>query len=76
MHDMRKKKSMLNCIFCMECGMMYVCHYMCILGGSSPCRRISLLGIAYPVVGPPFMYRECTGRRRSDETVIAKKADM
>ena len=37
--------------------------------------RISLLGIAHPVVGPPLRYRECTGRRLSDETVIAKEAD-
>ena len=26
--------------------------------GSSPCKRIFLLGIAHPVVGPPFKYRE------------------
>ena len=28
MHDM--KYSILDCIFCMECGLMYVCHCMCI----------------------------------------------
>ena len=28
MHDM--KYSIYDCIFCMECGLMYVCHYMCI----------------------------------------------
>ena len=38
--------------------------------------RISLLGIAHPVVGPPFRYKECTRRSRSDEAVIAKEADM
>ena len=27
-HDM--KYSMKDCIFCMECGMMCVCHCMCI----------------------------------------------
>ena len=44
--------------------------------GSSPCRRISLLGIAHPVVGPPFRYMECTGKRRSDEVVIMMEADV
>ena len=44
--------------------------------GSSPCRRIFLLGIAHPVMGPPFKYEECTGKQRSDEAVIAKEADM
>ena len=24
------------------------------LGGSSPCRRLSLIGFAHPVVGPPL----------------------
>ena len=37
------------------------------LKGSSPCRRIFLLGIAHPVVGPPFqvqgVYRETVLRR-------------
>ena len=37
---------------------------------------IFLLGIAHPVVRPPFRYRECTGRRSSDKAVIAKEADM
>ena len=31
-----------------------------------------LLGIAHPIVGPLL----CIGRRRSDEAVIAKEADM
>ena len=38
--------------------------------------RIFLLGIAHPVVGSPFRYRECTGKRRSDEAVIMKEADV
>ena len=29
--------------------------------GSNPCRRLSLLGFAHPVVGPPSRYR--TGTR-------------
>ena len=53
-----------------------VCHCMCISMGSSPCRNYSLLGFAHPVVGPPFRYKEYTGRRRSDEAVIVKEADM
>ena len=44
--------------------------------GSSPYRRIFLLDIAHPVMGPPFRYRGCTRRRRSDEAVIMKKADV
>ena len=44
--------------------------------GSIPCRRISLLDIVHPIVGPPFKYRECTGRRHSDEAVIMKEADV
>ena len=35
-----------------------------------------LQGIAHPVVGPPFRYRGCTGRRRSDKAVIMKEADV
>ena len=38
--------------------------------------RIFLLGIAHPVMGPPFRYRGCTGRRRSDEVVNMKEADV
>ena len=54
-----------------------MCGITCaFLVGSSPCRRFSLLGIVYPVVGPPLRYRGCTGRRRSDEAVIMKKADV
>ena len=39
---------------------------------SSTCRRIFLLGIAHPVVGPPFRYKGCTGRRHSDETLYGR----
>ena len=39
-------------------------------GCGSPCRRIFLLGIAHPVVGPPFqvqgVYKEATLRRGRD----------
>ena len=35
-----------------------------------------LLDIVHPVVGPPFRYRGCTGRRRSNEAVFMKKVDM
>ena len=35
-----------------------------------------LLGIAHPVMGPPFWYRGCTGRQRSKKAVIMKAADV
>ena len=35
-----------------------------------------LLGITHPVVGPPLRYMGYTGRRRSDEAVIMKEADV
>ena len=44
--------------------------------GSSPCRKIFLLSIAHPIVGPPFRYKKCMGRRGSYKAVIAKEADM
>ena len=56
--------------------MIFVCHCMRIYEGSSPYRRIFLLGIAQTVEGLPFRYRESTGRRRFDEAVIVKEADM
>ena len=34
------------------------------------------VGIAHPVMGPSFRYKECIRRRRSDEAAIAKEADM
>ena len=36
----------------------------------------SLLGIAHPIMGPPFRYRECAGRRHSLEADIEKKAGL
>ena len=44
--------------------------------GSSPCKKVFQLGIAHPVVGPPFRNKGCTGRRCSDEAVIMKEADV
>ena len=44
--------------------------------GGSPCRNYSLLGIAHPIMGPPFRYRECAGRRRSLEADIEKKVGL
>ena len=38
--------------------------------------RLSLLGIAHPVVGSPFRYKECSGRRRSLEPAFKKKAEL
>ena len=43
---------------------------------SSPCRIIFLLSIPHPIVGPPFRYRGCTGRRGSNEAVIMKKVNV
>ena len=31
MHDM--EYSIYDCIFCMECDLMFICHCMCILSG-------------------------------------------
>ena len=44
--------------------------------GSNPCRIIPLLGIAYPVEGNYFKYREYPGRRRSLEAEIMKRAEL
>ena len=74
MHDMKKFHiglHFLNGMWFDVCMPLHV-HY----AGSSPCMRIFLLCIAHPVVGPHFRNRECTGRRRSYEVVIAKEADM
>ena len=46
------------------------------LGGDSPYRNYSLLGIAHPVVGPHFRYMTGTGGRRSIEASIVKKAGL
>ena len=34
--------------------------------GSSPCRKVSLLGIAHPIVGTPFRYKEMAIQRGRD----------
>ena len=34
------------------------------------------IGHSHPIVGPPFRYRECAGRRRSLEAAIVKKAGL
>ena len=34
------------------------------------------MGIAHPIVGPPFRYREYTGGRRSLKAVVMKKAGL
>ena len=44
--------------------------------GSSPCRIYLYWALAHPVVGPPFRYRTCTGRRRSLEVGIMKRAGL
>ena len=75
MHDM--KHSLYDCIIYMKYDLMfYVRHFMCIYARSSPCRRIFLLDIAHPGLGPPFRYKGCTERRRSNEVVIMKKVDV
>ena len=56
--------------------MFYVRHSCAFRRGVALIRDFFLLGISHPVVGPPFRYRGCTGRRRSDEAVIVKKANM
>ena len=44
------------------------------LGGSSPYR--SLKGIAHPVVGTLFRYREYAGGRRLLKAAVIKKAGL
>ena len=41
---------------------------------SSPCRRLSLLGFAYPFVGPHLRCRIVTGGQRSLDAGIEKKS--
>ena len=55
---------------------MYYCVNMPLhvhLGGEYPLYELSLLGIAQPVMGPPFKCKVYTDGRRSDEAVIIKK---
>ena len=44
--------------------------------GSNSYRKNFLLGIAHPVVGPPFRYKGCIGRRGSNEAMIMEEADV
>ena len=53
--------------------MFYVCHCMCILGGSSPCRKIFYWALLTLLWDHPFKY---TRRRRSFEAVNTKKARL
>ena len=50
--------------------MFYIRHFICIYVISNPYRKIFLLVIVYPVVGPLFpvqgLYRETTLRRGRD----------
>ena len=41
--------------------------------GSSPCRKYSLFGVAYPLWDNSFKYRVDTDGQSSDEAVIVKK---
>ena len=75
MHD--TKHSIYDCIIYMEYDLMfYACHCMCIQAGGSPCRKNFLLGIAHPLVGPPFKYERYKRKRRSFEAVSTKKAEL
>ena len=59
-------------------GCLFVCATItCALRlGVALVGVISLLGFTHPVVGPPFRYREYSGRRHSLEATFEKKADM
>ena len=41
--------------------------------GSSPCRRLSLLGIAHPVVGKTFQVLEVHREKALHEALVEKK---
>ena len=41
--------------------------------GSSPCRRLSLLGIAHPVVGKTFQVLEVHQEKARQEALVEKK---
>ena len=56
-----------------NCLDVIVCHDMCTLVGSNPCRKLSLLGFAHPVRDHYFRYKECTGGRRSLEATFRRK---
>ena len=54
-HLMHNEKSFhVKMVICME-WVWFLCAIACAFQvGSSPCRRIQLLGIAHPVVGSPL----------------------
>ena len=54
-----------------ECGIAYALRWRVALVGG-----ILYWALLTPVVGPPLRYMEYTGRRRSDEAMIVKEADM
>ena len=43
--------------------------------GSSPCRRLSLLGIAHPVVGKTFQVLEVNQEKALHEALVEKKVN-
>ena len=46
---------------------------MCTYVGSSPCRRLSLLSIAQPVVGKTFQVLEVRQEKALHEALVEKK---
>ena len=44
--------------------------------GSSPCRRLSLLGIAHPVVGKTFQVLKVHQKKALHEAIVEKKVRM
>ena len=53
-------------------------YYMSTYVGSNPCRRLSLLGFAHPVVGSLFQVQEKTvllrGRKYEEGRVVAMRS--
>ena len=67
------------CIFLLECVWMCEHGIGCALRwGSSPYRRFSLLGIAHPIVRPPFQVYEKTtllrGREYKEACVVTLRS--
>ena len=52
---------------------VFVCHACALSWGSNPCRKLSLLGFAHPVVRSPFQVQGASGRRHSLEVVLRRK---
>ena len=46
---------------------------MCTYVGSSPCRRLSLLGIAHPIVGKTFKVLEVHQEKAFLEVLVEKE---